>query len=233
MTTPTTFSSIESPALPRGRLMFALDATASRVPAWTNLQAKMFPEAAPIGHLDVQLVYYWADECCASKWESSGEQLAQPMDPIECEAGCTQIGRVLAHALRETEKAPVQALVFIGDAMEEQIEELAVLAGKLGRLHVPLLMFQEGRDPNVRKAFRLLALKCGEAYFEFNADAPRAIEQLSGRLNAIARLAVASSGCARGRRGWATSAKSGLAARLATEHAVRIAAVASSYADSP
>src|SRR6516225_4686346 len=139
----------QSPALPRGRLMFALDATASRAPTWAiarYLQAKMFRAAAPIGQLDVQLVYYRADQCSASKWVSSGEHLAQLMNRIECETGYTQIGRVLAHALRENEKAAVQALVFIGDAMEEQIEELAAMASKLGKLGVPIFLFQEGRD---------------------------------------------------------------------------------------
>ena len=112
------------------------------------------------------------------------------MNRIECEAGYTQIGRVLAHALRENEKASVQALVFIGDAMEEQIEELAAMASKLGKLGVPIFLFQEGRDPAARKAFRLLALKSGGAYFEFNPNTSRAIEQLSDQLNAVARLAV-------------------------------------------
>jgi hypothetical protein len=196
MTTATTVTTVthdQTPALSRGRLMFALDATASRAPTWAiarDLQAKMFREAAPIGQLDVQLVYYRADECRASKWVSSGEHLAQLMNRIDCEAGYTQIGRVLAHARRETEKIAVQALVFIGDAMEEQIEELAAMAGKLGTLGVPIFLFQEGRDPAVRKAFRLLALKSGGAYFEFNPNAPRAIEQLSDQLNAVARLAV-------------------------------------------
>jgi hypothetical protein len=95
--------------------MFALDATASREPTWAiarDLQARMFREAAPVGRLDVQLVYYRGDECRASKWCQSGEQLAQLMNRIDCEAGTTQIGRVLGHALRETEKATVQALTF-------------------------------------------------------------------------------------------------------------------------
>jgi hypothetical protein len=190
-TLTTTDDNDHRPALPRGRLIFTLDATASRAPTWAiarDLQTKMFREAA--GHLDMQLVYYRGDECRASKWVSSGEQLAQLMNGIDCQAGYTQIGRVLAHALREAEKAAVQALVFIGDAMEEQIEELAAMAGKLGTLGVPIFLFQEGRDPAVRKAFRLLALKSGGAYFEFNPNAPRAIDKLSDQLNAVARLAV-------------------------------------------
>jgi len=183
----------QSPALPRGRLMFALDATASREPTWAiarDLQTKMFREAAPVGKLDVQLVYYRGDECRTSKWVSSGEQLAHLMNRIDCEGGHTQIGRVLDHALRENEKAAVQALVFIGDAMEEQIEVLADAAGKLGTQGVPIFIFQEGRDAAVRRAFRLLALKSGGAYFEFNPDKPRAVEQLSEQLNAGRRLAV-------------------------------------------
>jgi len=183
----------QSPALPRGRLMFALDATASRTPTWAiarELQAKMFREAAPIGKLDVQLVYYRGDECRTSKWVSSGEQLAHLMNRIDCEGGYTQIRRVLEHALRENEKAAVQALVFIGDAMEERIETLAAAAGELGTQGVPIFIFQEGSKAAVRRAFRLLALKSGGAYFEFNPDKPRAVEQLSEQLNAVARLAV-------------------------------------------
>ena len=45
----------------RGRLIFALDATMSRQPTWDQackLQAEMFREAAAIGGLDIQLVYY-------------------------------------------------------------------------------------------------------------------------------------------------------------------------------
>jgi hypothetical protein len=154
----------QSLALSRARLMFALDATASREPTWViarDLQTKMFREVAPIGKLEAQLVYYRGDECRASKWVSNGEQLAHLMNRIDCEGGYTQIGRVLEHALRENEKGAVQALVFIGDAMEEQIDVLAHAAGKLGTQGVPIFIFQEGRDAAVRRAFRLLALKSG------------------------------------------------------------------------
>jgi hypothetical protein len=182
-----------SPALPRGRLIFGLDATASREPTWAiarDLQAQMFRAAAPVGRLDVQLVFYGGDSCRASKWLSSGDELAQLMGKIACNAGATQIGRVLDHVLREHEMAPVQAVTFIGDAMEEKIEEVAAMAGKLGALGVPIFMFQEGRDAAVRKAFRLLALRSGGACFEFNPDTSRAVDQLSAQLNAVARLAV-------------------------------------------
>jgi hypothetical protein len=189
-------------------LMFAIDATASRAATWDiarELQAKMFRDAAPIGKLDVQLVYYRGEnECRHSKWVTSGDRLAHLMNQIECKSGRTQIGRVLDHALRETEKAPVQALVFIGDMFEEQVESIAgefeephesiaAMAGALGKRGLPVFMFQDVsrvRDARARSAFRLIALKSGGAYFEFNPNTARAVEQLSDQLNAIARLAV-------------------------------------------
>jgi hypothetical protein len=51
---------------------------------------------------------------------------------------------VLRHALREAEKAPVQALTFTGDAMEEQ---MALPPWRTNSGHwVPIFLFQEGRD---------------------------------------------------------------------------------------
>ena len=117
----------------RGRLIFALDATMSRQPLWDTacrLQADMFREAAAIGGLDVQLVYYRGlAECRASRWVSDARQLGALMEKIDCRGGHTQIGKVLAHARRETEQRKVQALVFVGDAMEEPIDDLCAAAG--------------------------------------------------------------------------------------------------------
>src|SRR5215468_10970507 len=140
-----------APAGPRGRLIFALDATMSRQPTWDTackLQGEMFLEAGAIGGLDVQLIYYRGfNECRASRWVSDAERLAHLMTGIDCRGGHTQIGKVLAHARRETEQARVQALVFVGDAMEESIDRLSATAGELGLLGVPAFMFQEGHDP--------------------------------------------------------------------------------------
>ena len=182
-----------SPALPRGRLMFGIDATASRQETWAiacKAQAEMFRETAPIGKLSVQLAFYRGTECCFTKWCESGEQLAHLMNKIDCRGGNTQIGRLLSYALRENERAPVQALIFVGDAMEESLDELAGLAGELGRAGVPIFMFQEGRDAAVRAAFRLLALRSGGAFFEFDPAKPGARAQLSEKLNAVAHLAL-------------------------------------------
>jgi hypothetical protein len=182
-------------ALPRGRLIFAVDATASREETWTiarDLQAKMFIEAGSVGTLNLQLVYYGGEFCRASRWVSSGEELTRLMNNVQCEGGITQIERVLKHALREHGNASVQAITFIGDAVEENLDVLASLAGEIGAAGMPLHMFQEGNNAGVRKAFRLLALKTGGTYSAFNAAVPETIARLSSQLNDVARVAVTS-----------------------------------------
>jgi hypothetical protein len=182
-----TFQSTNRAQAQRGRLIFALDATASRQPTWDTamlLQSEMFEE---VSNLDVQLVYYRGfGECQASGWVSSGERLANLMTKITCRAGQTQIGKVLAHARRESEKAKV-TLVFVGDAMEESIDELAATAGELGRLGVKAFMFQEGTDANVERVFREIARLSGGAYCRFDASASR---QLAELLRAVAAFTV-------------------------------------------
>jgi hypothetical protein len=165
-----------------GRLVFALDATMSRQPTWDTacrLQADMFRETASVGGLDVQLLYYRGfDECRASPWVSQTERLAALMSRIDCRGGHTQIRKILAHARRETAKRKVQALVFIGDAMEEPIDDLAAAAGELGLLGVPALMFHEGADMVAEKAFREIARLTRGAYCRFDTGAADMLREL-------------------------------------------------------
>jgi hypothetical protein len=179
------------PAANGGRLIFALDATASRQPTWDTacqLQAEMFREATAIGSLSVQLVYYRGlSECRASRWVSQPEQLFGLMERIDCRMGHTQLEKVLAHARRETELLKVQALVFVGDALEENPDKLSHDAGKLGRLGMPAFMFQEGHDRNVEQAFRGIARLTHGAYCRFD---PGAARQLAELLRAVAVYAA-------------------------------------------
>ncbi len=175
----------------RGRLIFALDATMSRQPLWDTackLQGDMFREAASIGGLDVQLVYYRGlTECRASKWVSDATRLGSLMETIDCRGGHSQIGKVLAHARRESETQQVQALVFVGDAMEEKIDDLCAAAGALGLLGVPTFMFQEGGDAVAEQAFREIARLSRGAYCRFD---PGAAHQLAELLRAVAAYAA-------------------------------------------
>src|SRR6516162_9296038 len=77
----------------RGRLIFALDATMSRQPTWDQacrLQGEMFREAASVGGLDLQLVYYRGlAECRASGWVTEPERFGELMSRIDCRGGQT------------------------------------------------------------------------------------------------------------------------------------------------
>jgi hypothetical protein len=175
----------------RGRLIFALDATLSRQPTWDTacrLQADMFREAASIGGLDIQLGYYrGTEECRVSGWVGEAERLAHLMSAIDCRGGRTQIGRIISHAARETRREKVQALVFVGDAMEEKLDDLCHGAGELGLLSVPAFMFQEGPDPVAEQAFREIARLTRGAYCRFD---PGAAHELAALLRAVAAYAA-------------------------------------------
>jgi hypothetical protein len=166
----------------RGRMVFALDATMSRQPTWDTackLQAEMFEEAGKVGGLDIQLVYFRGfRECRASRWVSVARTLSGIMTGIQCQGGHTQIGKVLSHARRETGKKKVNVLVFVGDALEEPIDDLAAKAGELGLLGVRLFIFQEGREPLVERGFRELVRLTNGAYARFDANAAGQLSQL-------------------------------------------------------
>jgi hypothetical protein len=172
----------------RGRLIFALDATASREATWDTackLQAKMFQAA---GNLDLQLVYYRGlSECRASRWISNSTQLAKIMPSIMCRAGQTQIEKVLTHAAKETKLLKVSTLVFVGDALEESPDIVLSAASTLGRLGVPAFMFQEGRDRLVEQTFQDIARLTHGAYCCFD---PGAARQLAELLRAVAVFAT-------------------------------------------
>jgi hypothetical protein len=174
-----------------GRLILALDATMSRQPTWDlacKLQAEMFDAVATAGSLSVQLVYFRGfGECRASRFVNDTAALKQLMIRIDCRGGATQIGKVFSHALKETEKEKVNAVVFIGDAMEEEIDDLAEKAGRLGLHGVPIFLFQEGRSAIVEAAFKEFARLSKGAWFHFDHSSAAALAKL---LSAVAVFAT-------------------------------------------
>ncbi len=184
----------ELPAVPgggRGRLMFAMDATASREAAWAEaarIQEQMFLETQGLGGLDIQLVYYRGlAECRASRWLSDAPSLLAAMRKVDCAAGQTQIGRILRHAVEQTGKSRLNALVFVGDCMEEDIDSLLGPAGQLRLLGVPVFLFHEGGDAVAADAFARIAALTNGACCRFDASSPA---QLRALLSAVAVYAA-------------------------------------------
>lgn len=183
-----------------GRLIFALDATNSRQPTWDramNIQSSMFDAVGKAGGLSVQLVYFRGfNECRASKWVINASALHNLMLGIQCQGGQTQIEKVLNHAYGETTKGEttkgettidkVSALVFIGDALEENIDLLCQKAGELSLKGVRCFFFQEGHDIAAENGFREMARLTGGAYFRLGPDSAKELAEL---LSAVAMYA--------------------------------------------
>lgn len=181
----------QGPRGPVGRLIFALDATQSRQPTWDaacHLQAEMFRETGSLGGIAIQLVFYRGfGECKASRWTTDSSALEKQMLRVQCLGGMTQIGKVIANARRQAEQGPVAALVFVGDAFEEDIDAVCHKAGELGLLGTPALMFQEGDDPTASKAFSQIAKLTNGAHCRFD---PSSADTLRDLLRAAAAFAA-------------------------------------------
>jgi hypothetical protein len=196
----------------RGRLIFAMDATMSRQPSWDlalELQTDMFNAVKAVGGLDVQLVYFRGfNECQASKWVGDPKALASLMRKVSCEGGLTQIGKVLSHTRREAEQSKVDALVYVGDCMEEDVDQLARLAGELGLVKVPVFIFHEGRDAKAGRAFREIARLSRGAYVPFDEGSARQLREL------LTAVAVYATGGRKALQSFSDKTRSGAAIRL-------------------
>ncbi len=175
----------------KGRLLFALDATASRQPTWDqacHIQREMFNEAAEVGSLSLQIAFFRGfGEFKATPWTDNSEALTGPMSRVSCLGGHTQIERILTHALKQHAAKPVNAVVYVGDCIEEDADTLCHLAGKMGLQKIPLFIFQEGIEPTAENVFRQMARLSGGAYHRFDTNSAHMLKSL---LNAVAVYAA-------------------------------------------
>lgn len=165
-----------------GRLLFGLDATASRQPTWdraAHLQGEMFQAASELGGLDIQLAFFRGfGEFKVSPWTDNGKDLLRLMTSVTCLAGRTQVGKVMKHARNEQKRLKIDALVYVGDCFEEDIDDVGTVAGELGLLGLPCFMFHEGADPLATFAFQQIAKLSGGAYFSFDANSAAVLKDL-------------------------------------------------------
>jgi hypothetical protein len=175
----------------RGKLIFAMDATMSRQASWDralSIQAEMFAETSRIGGLDVQLVYFRGfNECRASKWVSEPKALAKLMTTVDCRGGNTQIAKTLSHVKKEMGINKVNAVIYVGDATEENIDALCQSAGEIGMQGTPIFTFQEGDNRDAETAFREMAKLSRGAYFKLNEQSAHMLREL---LSAVAVYAA-------------------------------------------
>ncbi len=168
----------------RGRLLFAMDATASRQPTWdtaARIQGEMFLETSALGGLEVQLAFYRGfGEFKVGRWTDNEKEMLRLVSSVFCLAGETQLHKVLQHAVNQAKTEHLSALIFIGDCVEEDIDKIGKVAGELGLLGVPAFMFHEGADPVGRFAFEQIAKLTGGACVSFDRSSAETLKKLLG-----------------------------------------------------
>ena len=172
-----------------GRLLFAMDATASREPTWDvalDVQAGMFDVAG--SGLSVQLMFYRGfGELKKTSWLNDAASLRSKMLKVRCLGGRTQIGRVFDYVLKAPADARPNVLVLVGDCVEEDIDRLCDQAGRLGLMGVKGFFFHEGHDPTAALGFKHFARLSGGAAHPFDVGSPALLRTL---LAAAARYAT-------------------------------------------
>lgn len=173
-----------------GRLLFAMDATASREHSWdmaARIQGTMFEAVQDIGGLAVQLAFFRGfGEFKVSAWQTNAQDIQRLMSSVFCMAGQTQVEKVLKHARNEATRAGVRAVVYVGDCFEENVDAVGQVAGELGLIGVPVFVFHEtgheigrgGQDGVAERAFRHIAKLSGGAYAHFDASSAEKLKKL-------------------------------------------------------
>ena len=164
----------------KGKLLFSLDATASRSGAWevskqiTNIIFDTIP-----GQLEVALAYHGGSQVKKfTDFTKSFKRFQDQLMMIECEAGMTQLNEIL---LSSSKINGLGAICYIGDCYEENLESAKKIALSLKLNGTKLFIFQDKTEFEEEKAtlaFNTLVDICGGAVLDFNQNAVKEIEEL-------------------------------------------------------
>src|SRR5713226_2591370 len=91
------------------------------------------------------------------------------MRGVICVSGLTQISYVLSHTYHAAKMGEVSTLVYVGDSMEEVLEDLVILARKLCSCGCAAFMFQEAYETAASAAFEQIAAITKGAYCRLGA----------------------------------------------------------------
>jgi hypothetical protein len=176
----------ETPA-GRSRLVFAVDATASRSAAWgaaKKLQDKLF--AAVPGELDVALAVHGGNKLHTfTPFTANAMELRKLAATVRCRAGHTRLLDILARSLN----TGASVMVYIGDVFEESERKALHLASLLKRNKTRVIVLHDrtGQDFDGGEVFRAIAEITGGAVLPFDHSS---LERLGELLEAVAVLAV-------------------------------------------
>lgn len=168
----------------RPRLLFAMDATASREASWNvakEITGAMF-EAVP-GELDVALAYHSGGRLREmTPFSSEARAFLDKVQAVRCSAGRTALNEILDKAA----KAPrIKALIYIGDCFEEDPAEAIEIAQQLKLKGVRCFIFHDtssqsqGYDTqSAHRVFEQIARITGGALLSFDETSPDLVREL-------------------------------------------------------
>src|SRR5271165_2696119 len=189
----------ETAAPSRPRLVFAVDATASREPAWaaarrvTDALVKALP-----GELDVALAVHGGSRVHTfTAFTNDARTLRDRAAGVSCQAGMTRLLPILATTLKQQS---VRVVIYIGDVFEESLPHGRDLADSLGARGTKLIVLHDTSDNGARRDAEIfwdLAKRTGGCVLPFNANTP---DRLRDILSAVAVYAVGGEKLLRERR---------------------------------
>lgn len=173
------------------RLVFSLDATASRQATWRvaqGLTVQMF-DALPEG-LEIALAYHSGGRMRPwSPFTRAADRLRKEITQVTCEVGETALNAILDQSM---EIPSLRAMIYIGDCFEEDEDDAIHLAHKLHLKGVRCFFFQDRLSPHsemgyVSQVFGEIAKITEGALFDFDQRSPK---RTGEEMQAIARLAA-------------------------------------------
>jgi hypothetical protein len=183
----------------RPRLVFAVDATASREPAWAAARqvTDSLVKALP-GELDVSLAVHGGSRVHTfTEFTSNASVLRDRAAGVTCQAGLTRLLPILATSLKQPS---VRVIIYIGDVFEESLPHGRDLANQLGSRGTKLFVLHDTSDASARRDAEIfwdLAKRTGGCVLPFDANAPGRLRDL---LSAVAVYAVGGEKLLRERR---------------------------------
>ncbi len=183
----------------RPRLIFAVDATASREPAWTAARqvTDVLVKALP-GALDVALAVHGGSRVHTfTAFTSDANTLRDRAAGVSCVAGTTRLLPILSASLKHPS---VRVVIYIGDVFEENLQRGRHIADAMGAQNTKLIVLHDTADPAARRdaeVFWDLAKRTGGCVLPFDAAASGRLRDI---LSAVAVYAVGGEKLLRARR---------------------------------
>jgi hypothetical protein len=176
----------------RNRLVFAIDATASREGAWkvaTEITSTRF-ESVP-DKIEVSLAYHGGGHIKElSPFSTNAKTFLDKLQQIRCIGGRTAFNDILD---RVVHLPGVACCVYIGDCFEEREADALALARQLKLKGIKMFIFHDTSSSEIydtdhaARVFAKVVDICGGALMDFNDQSPKQAEEFLG---AIALYAV-------------------------------------------